>query len=138
MNVVYGLHNLEFFQEISLKIEIQKHVKTSFNIVVCVLKDRKLRKGKILSLFSLYFRNLVVFWSANCNIVNKGDISRDCKSLHLFFFPKCKLWHFLFKSSFESCTPFFCSCFLVIWRGFRLLELEASIQQSTLACSKFL
>lgn len=46
VNVVYGLHNLVFFQEISLKTEIQKHAKTCFNIVVCVLKDRKLRKGK--------------------------------------------------------------------------------------------
>lgn len=79
-----------FFQEISLKTEIQKHVKTCSNIAVFVPKDRKLRKGKISSLFSLYFGNLAVFWSANSNFVNKGDISRDCKSLHLLFH---KIWN---------------------------------------------
>lgn len=50
-----------YFQEISPKTEIQKHVKTYSNIVVFVPKDRKLRKGKISSLFSLYFGNLAVF-----------------------------------------------------------------------------
>jgi len=54
VNVVYGLHKLDIFQEISLEVEIQKHVKTSFSIVVCVLTGRKLTKGKTPSLSLLY------------------------------------------------------------------------------------
>lgn len=107
VDVVYGLHNLEIFQEMSPEIEIQKHVKTSFNTVVCVLKDRKLTKGKIPSLHLLYFMILVVLLKCKSQAVNKEGISSHCKILPFFFFyPRRKMWQAFFKASSESCTLF--------------------------------